>query len=88
MKLIPKAKKTTDVYYFDIYIDYGEGDEQREIKIIFIDEKFHKAEYPFRGTYLTKEWQALKLIAEKIDEIAGSYQEVPEHLKQSITNQT
>lgn len=84
MKLTPKTKKTSDEYYFDVTVDYGtDSSLQHEIKITFINGEFDRADFPFRNTYTQEEWQVLKSIAEKIEEIAESYEKGPDDYKRA-----
>ena len=68
--LYSRRKTTTDTYTFKINTGGGHGVmEGGEVTVVFKDNKFKSAQYPFSGTHGRNGWRVLGAINDEINRI-------------------
>lgn len=62
-----KSNVHTSTYTFEV-VGYAEP-----VVITFVNGVFHKADFPFKGSYTAIEWEILREIASKIKQPANDF---------------
>ena len=71
-RLFDEKKKTTEVYGFEINhcgMHEKEISNLRPVEIVFVNDRFSHADFPFTGKYTQAQWEVLEAISQKIKEI-------------------
>lgn len=75
--LYDEQRTTADVFHYQVNeggeLNIRVGGAEKDIEIVFVNGKYDRCKFNFRGPYTRAHWHILKGIADKIAEIEAAF---------------